>query len=102
MTYEIKVYFGLSDSALPFLCYQITKNIFFRVLFICCSVSFVFQCFLSPSAVLKLRAVDRGVVVIQGTEAGRYLAMNDEGRLYSSVSIFAVDTKHHDHIDSKP
>lgn len=35
---------------------------------------------------LKLKAVDRGVVVIRGTEAGRYLAMNDEGRLYGSVS----------------
>ncbi|XP_040904327.1 putative fibroblast growth factor 1 [Toxotes jaculatrix] len=37
--------------------------------------------------VLKIRAVDRGVVVIQGTEAGRYLAMNDEGRLYSSSTV---------------
>ncbi|XP_029917752.1 putative fibroblast growth factor 1 [Myripristis murdjan] len=37
--------------------------------------------------VLKLKAVDRGVVVIQGTEAGRYLAMNDEGRLYSSPTV---------------
>lgn len=37
-------------------------------------------------AILKLKAVDRGVVVIRGTEAGRYLAMNDEGRLYGSVS----------------
>ncbi|XP_029367823.1 putative fibroblast growth factor 1 [Echeneis naucrates] len=34
--------------------------------------------------VLRIRAVDRGVVVIQGTEAGRYLAMSNEGRLYSS------------------
>lgn len=40
------------------------------------------------SAVLKLKAVDRGVVVIEGTEAGRYLAMSDEGRLYGSVSIY--------------
>lgn len=39
------------------------------------------------SAVLKIKAVDRGVVVIRGTEAGRYLAMSDEGRLYGSVSI---------------
>ncbi|XP_059202003.1 putative fibroblast growth factor 1 [Centropristis striata] len=37
--------------------------------------------------VLKLKAVDRGVVVIQGTEAGRYLAMSDEGRLYSSPTV---------------
>lgn len=39
------------------------------------------------SAVLKLTAVDRGVVVIQGAETARYLAMSDEGRLYSLVSI---------------
>ncbi|XP_034454578.1 putative fibroblast growth factor 1 [Hippoglossus hippoglossus] len=37
--------------------------------------------------VLKIRSVDRGVVVIQGTEAGRYLAMSDEGRLYSSPTV---------------
>uniref|UniRef100_A0A3Q4HI14 Fibroblast growth factor n=1 Tax=Neolamprologus brichardi TaxID=32507 RepID=A0A3Q4HI14_NEOBR len=34
-----------------------------------------------------LKAVDRGVVVIQGTEASRYLAMSDEGRLYSSPTV---------------
>lgn len=44
--------------------------------------------FVLLSAILKLKAVDRGVVVIQGTEACRYLAMSDEGRLYSSVSIY--------------
>ncbi|XP_036933460.1 putative fibroblast growth factor 1 isoform X1 [Acanthopagrus latus] len=37
--------------------------------------------------VLKLKAVDRGVVVIEGTEAGRYLAMSDEGRLYGSPTL---------------
>ncbi|KAF0039446.1 putative fibroblast growth factor 1 [Scophthalmus maximus] len=37
--------------------------------------------------VLKIKAVDRSVVVIQGTEAGRYLAMSDEGRLYSSPTV---------------
>ncbi|XP_022072107.1 putative fibroblast growth factor 1 [Acanthochromis polyacanthus] len=37
--------------------------------------------------VLKLKAVNIGVVVIQGTEAGRYLAMNDEGRLYGSPTV---------------
>lgn len=36
---------------------------------------------------LKLKAVDRGVVVIFGEEAGRYLAMNSEGRLYSSPTV---------------
>ncbi|KAK2849274.1 hypothetical protein Q5P01_009108 [Channa striata] len=39
------------------------------------------------STVLKLKAVSRGVVVIQGTRAGRYLAMSDEGRLYSSPTV---------------
>ncbi|TWW55027.1 putative fibroblast growth factor 1 [Takifugu flavidus] len=44
--------------------------------------------FLSATeAVLKLKAVDRGVVVIRGTEAARYLAMNDEGRLYGSPTV---------------
>ncbi|XP_038555807.1 putative fibroblast growth factor 1 [Micropterus salmoides] len=37
--------------------------------------------------VLKLKAVGRGVVVIQGTEAERYLAMSDKGRLYSSPTV---------------
>lgn len=36
---------------------------------------------------LKLRAVDKGVVVIKGEETGRYLAMNSEGRLYSSPTV---------------
>uniref|UniRef100_A0A3Q4MQA2 Fibroblast growth factor n=1 Tax=Neolamprologus brichardi TaxID=32507 RepID=A0A3Q4MQA2_NEOBR len=36
---------------------------------------------------ITLKAVDRGVVVIQGTEASRYLAMSDEGRLYSSPTV---------------
>uniref|UniRef100_A0A3Q0RC59 Fibroblast growth factor n=1 Tax=Amphilophus citrinellus TaxID=61819 RepID=A0A3Q0RC59_AMPCI len=34
-----------------------------------------------------LRAVDRGVVVIQGTEASRYLAMSGEGCLYGSPTV---------------
>lgn len=46
------------------------------------------------SVVLKLRAVGSGVVVIQGTEASRYLAMNDEGRLYSSVSTDLIYMKY--------
>ncbi|KAM3867096.1 putative fibroblast growth factor 1 [Diretmus argenteus] len=37
--------------------------------------------------VLKLKAVDQGVVVIQGTETGRYLAMSNEGRLHSSLAV---------------
>lgn len=49
---------------------------------------------LSP-AVLKLTAVASGVVVILGTEARRYLAMNDDGRLYSSVSDLVVSRHTH-------
>ncbi|XP_043983633.1 putative fibroblast growth factor 1 [Gambusia affinis] len=37
--------------------------------------------------VLKLVAVARGVVVIQGTAAGRYLAMSAQGRLYGSSTV---------------
>ncbi|XP_068596183.1 putative fibroblast growth factor 1 [Brachionichthys hirsutus] len=37
--------------------------------------------------ILRLQAVDRGVVVIQGAEAGRYVAMSDEGLLYSSATV---------------
>ncbi|XP_056149069.1 putative fibroblast growth factor 1 [Lampris incognitus] len=37
--------------------------------------------------VLRLKAVDHGVVVIQGMEAERYLAMNSEGRLHSSPTV---------------
>ncbi|XP_020326177.1 putative fibroblast growth factor 1 [Oncorhynchus kisutch] len=37
--------------------------------------------------VLRVKSVDRGVVVIQGTEAGRYLAMSSEGKLYSSSIV---------------
>ncbi|KAM4555462.1 putative fibroblast growth factor 1 [Odontesthes bonariensis] len=37
--------------------------------------------------VLKLNSVNRGVVVIQGTEAKRYLAMSDDGRLYGSPTV---------------
>ncbi|KAM4732097.1 putative fibroblast growth factor 1 [Anableps anableps] len=37
--------------------------------------------------VLKLIAVDRGVVVIQGMAAERYLAMSAEGFLYGSPTV---------------
>uniref|UniRef100_H2T0J9 Fibroblast growth factor n=1 Tax=Takifugu rubripes TaxID=31033 RepID=H2T0J9_TAKRU len=37
--------------------------------------------------IFRLKAVDRGVVVIRGTEAARYLAMNDQGRLYGSPTV---------------
>lgn len=34
---------------------------------------------------MELTAVDVGVVAIKGLFSGRYLAMNDKGRLYASV-----------------
>ncbi|XP_010895384.2 putative fibroblast growth factor 1 [Esox lucius] len=37
--------------------------------------------------VLRVKSVDHGVVVIQGTEAGRYLAMSDDGKLNSLLTI---------------
>ncbi|KAM6976775.1 putative fibroblast growth factor 1 [Aplochiton taeniatus] len=37
--------------------------------------------------VLRVKAVDQGLVVIQGTETGQYLAMNKNGQLHSSVEI---------------
>lgn len=47
------------------------------------------------TAVLKLTAVASGVVVILATEARRYLAMSDDGRLYSSVSDLII-SRHSD------
>lgn len=38
--------------------------------------------------IMEITAVDVGVVAIKGIFSGRYLAMNDKGRLYASVSIF--------------
>ncbi|XP_078267321.1 fibroblast growth factor 1-like [Rhinoraja longicauda] len=35
---------------------------------------------------LQLQAVSRGVVTIQGIEAGQYLAMSEKGQLYGSPS----------------
>lgn len=37
---------------------------------------------------MEITAVDVGVVAIKGIFSGRYLAMNDKGRLYASVSIW--------------
>lgn len=34
---------------------------------------------------MEITAVDVGVVAIMGLFSGRYLAMNDKGRLYASV-----------------
>jgi len=37
--------------------------------------------------ILRIKATSPGVVVIEGTEAGLYLSMNEDGKLYASVSI---------------
>uniref|UniRef100_A0A8C9X1J7 Fibroblast growth factor n=1 Tax=Sander lucioperca TaxID=283035 RepID=A0A8C9X1J7_SANLU len=50
--------------------------------------------------VLKLKAVDRGVVVIQGTEAGRYLAMSDEGRLYMTAECYFLEKLEENHYNT--
>lgn len=39
---------------------------------------------------MEITAVDVGVVAIKGLFSGRYLAMNDKGRLYASVGICHV------------
>ncbi|CAG06239.1 unnamed protein product, partial [Tetraodon nigroviridis] len=39
----------------------------------------------NPFSILEITAVDVGVVAIKGLFSGRYLAMNDKGRLYASV-----------------
>lgn len=39
------------------------------------------------TGIMEITAVDVGVVAIKGIFSGRYLAMNDKGRLYASVSI---------------
>lgn len=41
--------------------------------------------FLYVAGIMELTAVDVGVVAIKGLFSGRYLAMNDKGRLYASV-----------------
>lgn len=37
------------------------------------------------TGIMEITAVDVGVVAIKGLFSGRYLAMNDKGRLYASV-----------------
>lgn len=39
--------------------------------------------------ILEITAVDVGVVAIKGLFSGRYLAMNEKGRLYASVSVMS-------------
>uniref|UniRef100_A0A8C6WJJ2 Fibroblast growth factor n=1 Tax=Neogobius melanostomus TaxID=47308 RepID=A0A8C6WJJ2_9GOBI len=38
----------------------------------------------NPYSIMEITAVDVGVVAIKGLFSGRYLAMNDKGRLYAS------------------
>ncbi|XP_026775578.3 putative fibroblast growth factor 1 [Pangasianodon hypophthalmus] len=40
-----------------------------------------------PYSVLQIKAVSAGVVVIEGTEAKRFLSMSDDGKLYGSLSV---------------
>ncbi|XP_054867607.1 fibroblast growth factor 3 isoform X2 [Amphiprion ocellaris] len=40
----------------------------------------------NPFSIMEITAVDVGVVAIKGLFSGRYLAMNDKGRLYASCS----------------
>lgn len=46
--------------------------------------------------ILEITAVDVGVVAIKGLFSGRYLAMNEKGRLYASVRVTS-----HTHIQKK-
>ncbi|XP_072321295.1 fibroblast growth factor 3 [Eucyclogobius newberryi] len=41
----------------------------------------------NPYSILEITAVDVGVVAIKGLFSGRYLAMNDKGRLYASETF---------------
>ncbi|XP_051236043.1 fibroblast growth factor 3 isoform X2 [Dicentrarchus labrax] len=44
----------------------------------------------NPFSIMEITAVDVGVVAIKGLFSGRYLAMNDKGRLYASCSPESV------------
>ncbi|KAJ8002691.1 hypothetical protein DPEC_G00161560 [Dallia pectoralis] len=41
----------------------------------------------NPFSILEITAVDVGVVAIKGIFSGRYLAMNEKGRLYASTTF---------------
>ncbi|NP_001187630.1 putative fibroblast growth factor 1 [Ictalurus punctatus] len=40
-----------------------------------------------PYSVLRIKSVSAGVVVIEGTEAKRFLSMSEDGKLYGSLSV---------------
>ena len=52
----------------------------------------LFKCIFSNciTGIMEITAVDVGVVAIKGLFSGRYLAMNDKGRLYASVGIDVI------------
>lgn len=52
--------------------------------------------FLYVAGIMEITAVDVGVVAIKGLFSGRYLAMNDKGRLYASVG---PDFHRHDNVE---
>lgn len=41
---------------------------------------------------MEITAVDVGIVAIKGLFSGRYLAMNDKGRLYASVGTHVMSS----------
>lgn len=41
---------------------------------------------------MEITAVDVGIVAIKGLFSGRYLAMNDKGRLYASVGTYVTSS----------
>lgn len=44
------------------------------------------------AGIMEITAVDVGVVAIKGLFSGRYLAMNDKGRLYASVGTDVISS----------
>uniref|UniRef100_A0A8C9YZL9 Fibroblast growth factor n=1 Tax=Sander lucioperca TaxID=283035 RepID=A0A8C9YZL9_SANLU len=46
----------------------------------------------NPLSIMEITAVDVGVVAIKGLFSGRYLAMNDKGRLYASVGTDVISS----------
>ncbi len=48
--------------------------------------------FVCVAGIMEITAVDVGVVAIKGLFSGRYLAMNDKGRLYASVRTDCISS----------